>query len=257
MEHLAALISPLAPCLCGFMTCYDSRVVWVADNADSYDMPHAVALTIDDVPRKNTTIKDVRDIMNLLNHFDAKATFFVFFDQLNVIDSDVRAPVVREFIKLVNAGGHELGVHFKGRWGHQMLLAELDVGIEQSLELARNKFGMDVKFLRMPGGFSTPAQVTLIEESHGLTVVNGTAYPGDADVCKCLSALALGRCAGRLANSDGRIAILHDDRRLLAKVCSFLEQLQVQDKRAITLRKLLGHKPIAMSNSFIPMLMPL
>ena len=257
MEHLAALLSPCVPCLCGWMTCYDSRVVWVADDAESDDSPRAVALTIDDVPRKGTTMQDVRNIMGLLKEFNARATFFVFFDQLNVSDADPRAPIVREFIKAVKAGGHELGVHFEGRWGNQMSLTELDFRIKSSLELARKRFAMDVNYLRMPGGFSNLAQVTLIK-SHGLTVVNGTAYPGDADVCQCLSAFALGRCTARMANSDGRIAILHDDRRLLAKVYSFLEQMHVQRRRAITLRELLGHKhgfsrmPLVMDNTTVP-----
>ena len=91
----------------------------------------------------------------------------------------------------------------------------------------------------MPGGFSTPAQVTLLE-SYGLKVVNGTAYPGDADVCQCLSAMVIGRCAARLADGDGRIAILHDDKRLIAKLASFLAQLQLQGKRAVTLSDLFG-----------------
>ena len=94
--------------------------------------------------------------------------------------------------------------------------------------------------VRMPGGFSTPAQVEYLN-SQTLTVVNGTAYPGDADVCKCLGAKVLGRCAARLANNgDGRIVILHDDKRLLAKLESCLDQLELQQKHAVTLSELFG-----------------
>lgn len=267
MEHLAAFLSPLAPCLCGWMTCFDSRVVWDADDVGFGDTHDLVALSIDDVPRKGTTVQDVHAIMALLKEYDARVTFFAFFDQLNVPDTDPKAPMVREFIRAVKENGHELGIHFPGRWGNQMSLTELEFKVQQSRGLGLKRFFMDIKFLRMPGGFSTPAQVTLIEK-YGLTVVNGTAYPGDADVCQCLSALALGRCAARLANSDGRIAILHDDRRLLAKVHAFLEQLSAQGKRAVTLRELLERPPEltphlvdipnAVDNSSVPMFfMPL
>ena len=52
--------------------------------------------------------------------------------------------------------------------------------------------------------------------------------------------MALGRCAARLANSDGRIAILHDDKRLIAKLASFLANLQAQGRRSVTLSELFG-----------------
>ena len=94
-----------------------------------------------------------------------------------------------------------------------MSLAHLQCRTEQSLHIAAHRTAT-VQF-RMPGGLSTPAQVTLLNRMDS-PWVNGTAYPGDADVCQCLSAVALGRCAARLADGDGRIAILHDDKRLVA-----------------------------------------
>lgn len=106
-----------------------------------------------------------------------------------------------------------------------MSLAHLQCRTEQSLHIAAHRTAT-VQF-RMPGGLSTPAQVTLLNRMDS-PWVNGTAYPGDADVCQCLSAVALGRCATRLANGDGRIAILHDDKRLVAKLKSFFAQLQRQ-----------------------------
>ena len=247
MEHVAAALSPLAPCLCGWMTCCDSRVRWDAqgdDTAQNAESQNAVALTIDDVPRKNTKITDVLELMLLLRQRRAHATFFVFFDQLNPKSSD---PVefhllVNTFVSEVKSGGHEVGLHFPGRWVHQMSLPELLWRTVQSLEIAQRRFNLPIRYVRMPGGFSTPAQVTLLE-SYGLKVVNGTAYPGDADVCQCLSATVLGRCAARLANSDGRIAILHDDKRLIAKLASFLAQLRAQGKHAVTLSEVFGTPP--------------
>lgn len=241
MEHVAAALSPLAPCLCGWMTCCDSRVRWNAQGDEDAEIPNAIALTIDDVPREKTKITDVLQLMLLLRQRRARATFFVFFDQMNPKSSD---PVefcllVNTFVSEVKSGGHEVGLHFPGRWGHQMSLTELRWRTEQSLQIAQRRFNLPIRYVRMPGGFSTPAQVTLLE-SYGLTVVNGTAYPGDADVCQCLSATVLGRCAARLADGDGRIAILHDDKRLVAKLASFLAQLRAQGKHAMTLSDVFG-----------------
>ena len=240
MEHCAAAFAPLAPCLCGWMACCDSRVVWRADDADD-DLPNTVALTIDDVPRKGTKIADVLQLMLLLRQRRARVTFFVFFDRFNPSSSDPIEDhlLVNTFVSEVKSGGHEVGLHFPGRWGCQMSLSELEWRTQQSLQVAKRRFNLPVRYVRMPGGFSTPAQVSLLER-YGLTVVNGTAYPGDADVCRCLSAMALGRCAARLANSDGRIAILHDDRRLIAKLASFLAHLQAQGKHSVTLSELFG-----------------
>jgi peptidoglycan/xylan/chitin deacetylase (PgdA/CDA1 family) len=239
MEHVCAALSPLAPCLCGWMTCCDSRVLWHGDDDDTPD--DAIALTIDDVPRNGTKIADVLQMMLLLRQRRARATFFVFFDQLNPMSSDSVEfnLLVNTFVSEVKSGGHEVGLHFPGRWGQQMSLTELRWRTEQSLQIAHRRFNLPIRYVRMPGGFSTPAQVTLLE-SYGLKVVNGTAYPGDADVCQCLSAMVIGRCAARLADGDGRIAILHDDKRLIAKLASFLAQLQLQGKRAVTLSDLFG-----------------
>lgn len=241
MEHVAAALSPLAPCLCGWMTCCDSRVLWHAhgDDGDA-DIPNAVALTIDDVPRIGMKASNVRELMALLVQYRARATFFVFFDRLNPSANDYNYNLmVNTFVREVKAGGHEVALHFPGRWGQQMSLEELRWRTEQSLQIARQRFGLRVRYVRMPGGFSTPAQVTLLK-SYGLAVVNGTAYPGDADVCSCLSAMALGRCAARLADGDGRIAIVHDDKRLIAKLASFLRHLKAQGRRAMTLADVLG-----------------
>ena len=235
MEHCAALLEPLVPCLCGWMVCCDSRVQWVAHRTK---VPNGVALTIDDFPRKGTTAADVNTLMRMLNDRGVRATFFVFFDRLNYGAGDTNAKKVAEaFVAGVKAGNHEVGLHFPGRWGNQMPLVDLKGQTVQSFVIAK-RFDLRVRYVRMPGGFSTPAQVEFLNVQN-LTVVNGTAYPGDADVCRCLGAKVLGRCAARLANNgDGRIVILHDDKRLLAKLESCLDQLDLQQKRSVTLSEL-------------------
>lgn len=244
MEHCASALEPLFPCLCGWMSCCDSRVVWRAD--DDNDTPDAIALTIDDVPRKGMRVSDVLELMLLLRQRRARVTFFVFFDRLNPKPDDPPEVhlMVNTFIDHVKIDGHEIGLHFPGRWGNQMSAIELKWRVEKSLQIAQRRYNLPIRHVRMPGGFSTPAQVSLLE-AYDLTTVNGTAYPGDADVCQCLSAAALGRFAARLATRDGRIAILHDDNRLIAKLASFLRHLQAQGRHSVTLSELLGPKRVS------------
>ena len=102
-----------------------------------------------------------------------------------------------------------------------MDVEEVSKGACEAMHLVQRGYNMRIRHARMPGGFSTPAQVTALERL-GLKVVNGTGYPFDVDLCACLSALALGRCAARLVERGGRIAILHDTDRLLASVEAFL-----------------------------------
>jgi len=244
MEHCASAFEPLFPCLCGWMSCCDSRVVWRADDDNDGAVSDAVALTIDDVPRKGMKVSDVLELMLLLRQRRARVTFFVFFDRLNPKPDDPPEMhmMVNTFIDQVKIDGHEIGLHFPGRWGSQMSTLELKWRVEKSLQIARRRYNLPIRHLRMPGGFSTPAQVSLLE-TYGLVVVNGTAYSGDADVCQCLSAAALGRFAARLARRDGRIAILHDDKRLIAKLASFLRHLQSHGQHSVTLFELLGPGP--------------
>lgn len=214
MEGVGACVEPAVPCLFGWMTCcWDSRVVWRSGEAT-----RLVALTIDDVPRAGTTVRDVYQLMDLLKRANAHATFFVIFKQFHEASPEVQ----RVFMQKINEGGHEVGLHFKGRWGHTMDVEEVSKGACEAMHLVQRGYNMRIRHARMPGGFSTPAQVTALERL-GLKVVNGTGYPFDVDLCACLSALALGRCAARLVEGGGRIAILHDTDRLQASVEAFLD----------------------------------
>lgn len=227
-----ACLEPMAPCLFGWMTCcWDGRVIWRASEAGRW----LCALTIDDVPRKATTVSDVRRLMTLLAQRNAKVTFFVIFEQLTAASEDVR----RVFMEQVRAHGHEVGLHFKGRWGHTMSVEEVQQGACQAQHFLQRRYNLTLRYARMPGGFSTPAQVTALEQL-GLTVVNGTGYPFDADLCACLPAWALGRCAARLTARGGRIAILHDSDKLYREVDAFLRAARGENGHAVvTLGELL------------------
>jgi len=200
--------------------CCDQRVVWRASEPNMWPHRGQVALTIDDVPRKGTTRDDVLKIMQLLFEHRAKATFFVIFEQLAEVPSDVR----RVFMDHVRCHGHEIGLHFSGRWGFAMPVAKLRAAAVEAQSMIQRCYGLRLRYARMPGGFSSPAQVTALE-ALGLTVANGTAYPFDADLCQCLPARFLGRCAARLSARGGRIAILHDSSKLVSEgseLASFL-----------------------------------
>ena len=231
-----ACLEPAAPCLFGWMTCcWDGRVVWRASEAQRWPHRGQVALTIDDVPRAGTTAADVQALMALLASHNASATFFVMFEQFVAAPENVR----RVFMDHVRAHGHEVGLHFEGRWGHAMHVDELRQRAVEAQHLVEHRYGLKLRYARMPGGFSRPEQVTVLEQL-GLTVVNGTGYPFDVDLCACLSARALGRCAARLTAQGGRIAILHDADKLYGEVEAFLRAARNQNGHAVvTLEELL------------------
>lgn len=99
----------------------------------------------------------------------------------------------------------------------------------------KRSYDIDVKYARPPGGFARSETITALETELGLTTVIGTAYPLDADMCKC--------------RNGGRIVILHDTANLVAKVEGFLTQAVDEDQlRVVTLDHLLEDirdRPIA------------
>ena len=251
--EVATRVEPCAPCVFGWMTCCcDQRVVWRASEPNIWPHHEQVALTIDDVPRKGTTRDDVLKIMQLLFDHRAKATFFVIFEQLAEVPHDVR----RVFMDHVRCHGHEIGLHFAGRWGFAMPVDELHAAAVEAQSVVQRCYGLRLRYARMPGGFSTPAQVTALE-ALGLTVANGTAYPFDADLCQCLPARFLGRCAARLSERGGRIAILHDSPRLVSKggeLAAFLDAARRgHGLTVVTLEELLERIGTARDAPLVPL----
>ena len=233
--------------------CFDRRVVWRASEPRMWPHRDQVALTIDDVPRKGTTREDVLAIMQLLFQYRAKATFFVIFEQLAEVPPDVR----RVFMDHVRCYGHEIGVHFAGRWGFAMPVDELHAAAEGAQSMVQRCYGLRMRYARMPGGFSTPAQVTALE-TLGLTVANGTGYSFDADLCQCLSAAVLGRCAARLSERGGRIAILHDSPKLVSngggELAAFLDAARHRHGlTVVTLEELLERIGTARDAPLVPL----
>ena len=222
-------IEPIVPCLCSWMTNCDRRVVWRSEEDH-----RQVALTIDDVPRRGTNLRDLANLLITLEAADsAKATFFLIWSETTHFKGDrVR------LVEMLRDNDHEIGIHFDGRWGCVVSDAEICRQTVEALHALQRLCGVVPRYARMPGGFSRRSTVTKLE-GLGLTVVNGTAYPFDVDLCQRLTPAVLGRCAANLAWRGGRIAILHDRDNLIPKVEAFLEQAKANRCRVVRLDALL------------------
>ena len=182
--------------------------------------------------------------MTLLKQHNATATFFfVWRGARSRAAADPCA-----IIQLLCRHGHEVGVHFSGRWGCCMSDSELcSQVIEAVLNLERIT-GVRPRYVRMPGGFSRRSSVDRLR-SLRLTVVNGTAYPFDVDLCASLDAATLGRAAADLGARGGRIAILHDRENLIPKVKAFLEQADCRRLQVVRLDALLDDATVCHSHA--------
>lgn len=229
-ESVGRCLEPCAPCLCSWMTGCDGRVVWRSGRRVA-----AVALTIDDVPRENLTMHELFALLQLLKTHNARATFFVIWSAARRWSGDLQ-----QMVKLLTEEefGHEIGVHFDGRWGCTVSDAAICQEACEAMHALQRLTNCTPKYARMPGGFSRRSTVTALENL-GLTVVNGTAYPFDVDLCKGLPPDQLGRCAANLAVGGGRIAILHDRDDLMPKVAAFLDQAKTNRRRVVRLDELL------------------
>ena len=167
------------------------------------------------------TIAELADLLLLLEtHGKAKATFFLIWSETKYFSGSTI-----QLVEMLRDSGHEIGIHFDGRWGCLMPDDEICKQTAEAMHALQRHCRVVPRYVRMPGGFSRRTTVTKLE-SFGLRVVNGTAYPFDVDLCKWQSAEALGRAAANMGRRGGRIAILHDRKNLYDKVCAFLEQAE-------------------------------
>jgi len=238
-------VEPIAPCLLGgCVTGCDGRVRWRGEPGDG-----RIALTIDDVPRRGSTQVDVNRLLVKLAAADgAKATFFVIWSEGKHFDGDVVT-----MVETLSREGHEIGVHFDGRWGCLADNKRLGQEALEAVNALQRITGSAPRYARLPGGFSRPSTVSMLAELH-LTVVNGTAYPFDVDLCACLGPRALGRAAANLGRDGGRIAILHDRADLIPKIEAFLEHAKRNDCQVVSLDTLLDEIPATHTRPILPML---
>jgi len=191
------------------------------------NQPGAVALTFDDGPHPILTPW----ILDLLDRYNAKATFLLVGKQVELYPE-----LVREIVKR----GHEVGSH---SYTHSNLRQISTLGVERELVMSRQVIrrasGEFVTLFRPPGGNYDP-QVRQAVDLTGFTTVfwneNITSYPGVAgpDILpKMLSKL-----------SGGGIVLLHngfDETRDVLPL--LLPALAQRNLKMDTISALTAHRP--------------
>ncbi|AAW70666.1 polysaccharide deacetylase family protein [Wolbachia endosymbiont of Brugia malayi] len=113
-----------------------SNIKKLLNNSDKF-----VALTFDDGPSSNR----VNNIINILENYKAKATFFLLGERINKKTSEI--------VKKIYNAGHELGNH---SWSHKKLTSLSSEKQLQELEktnmVIKNAIERDVKWFRSPYG---------------------------------------------------------------------------------------------------------
>jgi peptidoglycan/xylan/chitin deacetylase (PgdA/CDA1 family) len=113
-----------------------SNIKKLLNNDDKF-----VALTFDDGPSNNR----INDIINVLESYEAKATFFVLGERIN--------KKTYEIVKKIHEAGHELGNH---SWSHRKLTSLSSEEQLQELEKTnipiKSATKQDVKWFRPPYG---------------------------------------------------------------------------------------------------------
>ncbi len=130
------------------------------------DDPNEVALTFDDGPNDRST----RDLLEVLNRFEARATFFLIGKFVRQ-----RPDIVRE----LQAGGHLIGNH---TMTHPFLANKPEDVIQDEIErcnrLLEDTLGEPIRFFRAPFGARRPA-VLRRARALGLEVVQWNVQGND------------------------------------------------------------------------------
>lgn len=123
-----------------------------------------VALSFDDGPHPTFTPQ----VLDLLQGYDAKATFFLIGD---------RALRHADVVAAIRVGGHEIGNHYSS---NVPTLGHSDLEFVRKLEQTEAALGLAAKpaLFRPPGGIAWPGQIRLVK-TRGYTCVLGCAYPHD------------------------------------------------------------------------------
>ena len=215
------LCEPCVPCLCSCLVCCHPGVRWRVAGASG------TALTIDDFPSKHMRAEDFWALLAMLEKANGgkgvRATFFVIWSRV------VDRPEHQQQLIAMRNNGHEIAVHYEGRWGWART-AESYLSESDDFMAFCELNGIELRFVRPPGGFATRAFVDRHFASRmKLITVIGTAYPFDADLCECMPPAWIGRCAAGLSLGGGRIVILHAGKRLHEKVACFLRHAVAQN----------------------------
>lgn len=123
-----------------------------------------VALSFDDGPHPIFTPQ----VLDILQHFDAKATFFLIGE---------RALLYPELVAQIKVAGHQVGNHYYRdgpTFGHS------DAEFLRYLRQTETAIGLteEPKLFRAPGGIAWPKQLRLAR-AEGYKYILGSAYPND------------------------------------------------------------------------------
>src|SRR5699024_10558867 len=178
-----------------------------------------VALTFDDGPHPTNTL----EILQLLEDYQAKATFFVLGNRVDFYP---------DLTKEIAARGHELGNH---TWNHKDLTALSEEEINQEIQLVNDRIekitGQPPRLYRPPYG----AKNDLVQEVVGLTEVLWTIDTEDwksHDPDKILSVV-------KENVTDGSIILMHDIHETTVEATKLvLKFLQEADYDCVTISDL-------------------
>jgi peptidoglycan-N-acetylglucosamine deacetylase len=123
-----------------------------------------VALSFDDGPHPTFTPQ----VLEILQRYDAKATFFLIGDRA------LRHP---DLVEAIRAGGHEIGNHYSS---NVPTLGHSDAKFVHNFKQTEVALGLSAKLMlfRPPGGIAWPRQIRLAK-ALGYACVLGSAYPHD------------------------------------------------------------------------------
>lgn len=165
-------------------------VIWQVDNLPNHP---AIFLTFDDGPHPTRTPR----VMDILDEFDVKATFFFVGKNIE------KYP---EIVKEVSRRGHAIANH---TFSHKRLIRMSDSEMLDEISKVEDLYSkLKVPFrklLRPPFGLISKSQIALLKE-YGYQIVIGNVYPRDSNAAKKQEILS------RVINdiSNGSIIILHD-----------------------------------------------
>lgn len=186
----------------------------------------AVALTFDDGPSGKFT----RRLLDGLKERDVKATFFLCGYRIR------QYPGLAE--RMVQEG-HEIGCH--GFTHNSMdVMSRRDIAEEISATLALLPEGTRVRFLRPPGGCSSPS-VAQVAKAKQMPILCWSVDPKDWAIHDA------GVVKAKVVSSvrDGDVVLLHDmSTSSVSAALAIVDTLKTQGFRFVTVSQLTGGKPL-------------
>ncbi|UKZ75005.1 hypothetical protein TrVFT333_002677 [Trichoderma virens FT-333] len=206
--------------------------------------PGNVALTFDDGPYNYTT-----QLLNILDSFNVKATFFIVGNNLGKGPIDVESNGWAKILRRMYRSGHQLGSH---TWGHADLSAASSEIREQQIiynEMAfRNIFGFFPTYLRPPYGTCSRDSGCLdYVTSLGYHVVNWNIdtkdYLNDSpQLIGNSKAIFYNALASANPKHDGFISLSHDthEQTVISLTAYMIKTLRSKGFRPVTVGECLG-----------------